>query len=583
MSEEKAATSYLLVAGKAGAELGGSAQSWSWSAPLALPRIAGTFDAMVKATEDLQRADNQIESCLRRVERGLTEADKELAFRADSQEVFAELSGNFPDTIAGQKAPSPGGFYFKVGTHGGTNSLYRNEEGVWLYFEEDGWYVDAGKYPGDGKRSGSYFFKNSVVSNNQDASMGGYDSNGATTGACKLSLKLQPFGSPEICLYMTKKEEDASKDEKKEREFKVLLNEKWTNVDEALAKKSWGGGQGAWDEAKFSTRLPVQDLLSEMTKQAAEYDDTFKAFNQKYNEDKNKKTTLVVKDTLSHATRDLIEVLTPSTVKASTPPDVADDFIETNSLTSMICVVPQGGDEEFLNWYESGGAGVAKAKRAADIASGKVKASEEQCKFLKNVEDLNKDAADTDPVIPRSAKKLDIKPDKDGFSLWRVVVYHKDFNKAGKDGECEARKEGPALAFTKACRDSKYIVRDYKFSPEIFAKSIAERELALGNFTTSHVGLLKTGTKSFAALFDIWMHMKILRLAVEATLRYGSVDQCGAHLLCPDPAKITELRKALSSQISNKQDLTMLDDTDEDAAADNFPYCNIALTPLSAK
>merc|ERR1712086_667991 len=180
-------------------------------------------------------------------------------------------------------------------------------------------------------------------------------------------------------------------------------------------------------------------------------------------------------------------------------------------------------------------------------------------------EDLNKDAADTDPVIPRSAKKLDIKPDKDGNQLWRVVVYHKDFNKVNKDGEYEARKEGPVLAFTKACRDSKYVVRDYKFSPEIYAKSIAERELALGNFTISHVGLLKAGTQSFSALFDIWMHLKVLRLAVEATLRYGSVNECGAHLLCPNPAKIVELRKALSSQISNKQDLAMLEVSDEDA------------------
>lgn len=577
--------SYLLVAGKAGAELGGSAQSWSLSAPLglSLPRIGGTFDAMVKATEDLQRADSQIEACMRRVERSLTEADKELVFRANSQQVFAELSGNFPDTIDGQKAPSPGGFYYKVGTHGGkngTNSLYRNEEGVWLYFEEDGWYVDAGKYPGDGKRSQSYFFKTKECPN-EDAPIGAYDANGAKITA-SFTLKLQPMGSPEICVEVAKNAETGEA-----REFKVQSNEKWVSVDEALAKKSWGGGQGAWDEAKFSTRLPVQDLLSEMTKQATEYDDTFKAFNQKYNEDKNKKTALVVKDTLSHATRDLIEVLTPSTVKASTPPDVTDDFIETNSLTSVICVVPQGGDQEFLNWYECGGAGVAKAKRAADVASGKVKAEaegqDEMSRMLKKVQDLDKVAADMDPVIPRSAKKLDIKADKDGLSLWRVVVYHKDFNKAGKDGEFEARKEGPANAFTKACRDSKYIVRDYKFSPQIFAKSVAERELALGQFTISHVGLLKTGTKSFAALFDIWMHMKILRLAVEATLRYGSVDQCGAHLLCPNPAKIVELRKALSSQISNKQDLAMLDVTDEDAAVENFPYCNVALTPLSVK
>jgi len=573
--------SYLLVAGKSGAELGGSAQSWSLSAPvgLSLPKIGGTFDALVKATEDLQRADSQIEACMRRVERSLTEADKELIFKVDSQQVFAEVSGSFPDTLDGQKAPSPAGFYFKVGTHGGpkgTNSLYKNEEGVWLYFEEDGWYVDAGKYPGDGKRSDSYFFKTGMGST-VDAPMQGYGANPRYPAIdASLALKLQPMGSPEICVSG------------EDREFKVQSNEKWVSVDEAMAKKSWGGGQGAWDEAKFSTRLPVQDLLSEMSKQAAEYDDTFKAFNQKYNEDKNKKTALVVKDTLSHATRDLIDVLTPSTVKASSPPDVTDDFIETNSLTSVICVVPPGGDQEFLNWYECGGAGVARAKRAGDVEKGKVTAAEAEGEdkisvMLKKVEDLNKDAADMDPVIPRSAKKLDIKPDKDGLSLWRVVVFHKDFNKADKHGEFEARKEGPANAFTKACRDSKYIVRDYKFSPQIFAKSIAERELALGNFTISHVGLLKTGTKSFAALFDIWMHLKIMRLAVEATLRYGSVDQCGAHLLCPNPAKIVELRKALTSQISNKQDLAMLDVTDEDAAADNFPYCNVALTPLSVK
>ena len=58
-------------------------------------------------------------------------------------------SGNFSED-----APSPAGYYQKVGTHGGTtvtNSLYRNEEGVWLYYEEGGWYADAGQTAGEGK------------------------------------------------------------------------------------------------------------------------------------------------------------------------------------------------------------------------------------------------------------------------------------------------------------------------------------------------------------------------------------------------------------------------------------------------
>jgi hypothetical protein len=566
--------SYLLVAGKVGSEFGQTSKSWSLGAPvpLSLPKVSGSWNAKVEATDSLAKADGQLESCMRRVERSVSEADSEIQFRPNSQQVCADCKG-FPDNL-----PSPGGFFFKVGTHGGkngTNSLYRNKEGVWLYFEQDGWYVDAGKFPGDGKKSDSWFFKSHGGSSaTEDAPSGRYDPNASlVVGSATFTAKMEPLTSPELCFTG------------EDREFKVKAGENWVNLDEALAKKSWCNGQTVcWDEFKFSTRLPVQDLLAEMQKQAAEYDETFKAVNQKYNEDKNKKIALVVKDTLSHVTRDLLDIITPSTATCSTPPKETDDFIETNNLTTFICCVPKGGDQEFLQWYESAGAGTEKARREADEAKGKgveAAADGELNRMKKVVVNLSQVASEVDPVIPRSAKKLSVPADKDGVSLWRVVVYHKDFNKADKDGNYEARKDGPATAFTKACRESKYIVRDYKFSQEIYAKASAERELCLGNFMISHVQLCEIGVQSFAALFDIWMHMKVLRLTIEATLRYQSVDNSSAYLLCPNPSKIVELRKALALQLANKQDLKMLDVTDDDSV-DNFPYVSLSLNPLSS-
>ena len=43
-----------------------------------------------------------------------------------------------------------------------------------------------------------------------------------------------------------------------DREFKVQLRDKPVGVDDAVAKESWCIGQWAWEEPKFSTRLPVR-------------------------------------------------------------------------------------------------------------------------------------------------------------------------------------------------------------------------------------------------------------------------------------------------------------------------------------
>merc|ERR1711964_571372 len=108
----------------------------------------------------------------------------------------------------------------------------------------------------------------------------------------------------------------------------------------------------------------------------------------------------------------LLDVLTPNTVKA-------DDFVETEHLTTLVVIVPRGGEAEFNQSYQS---------------------------WDKH-------------VVPESAKQIAGITDKEGNTVWRVVMF-----KSAVDN------------FRSSARGKRSVVRSFTYSAEKYRESERRRE-----------------------------------------------------------------------------------------------------------
>jgi len=492
------AHTHIVVAAKANgtnaSRLNGSSRQWALGGgnceSMELPpfKISG-FDSTIKLTDDLARADAQVESYLRRIERTLTEADKELQVQTSDKQVCIDHDD-----------ASVRGFYYKVGLHGG-KTLYKNPSGTWILCEDSWRIID--------RVSGKVFSEAAKGKDKEENAPTSGWSNGVTVQMKELVSPIAFDGE--------------------EREY-CCINEggRWLPVDESIQKKFWSGSTAAsWNVKKFDPKLPAASLLDMIQRTAGSLEEDFKQIATEYNDSKTKKAAVSFKDTGSHSTRDLLDIVTPDRVVDAKEgsPNAADDFIFTQSLVTVLVCIPKGGEVEFQNWYEG---------------------------------DVEKEK-----VIPQSLKRINVDPDKDGLSLYRVVVYN-------KDREVDE--------FKKSCRDNKFIVRDYPYSSSWYATSVLDREHATANFVISHMRLVEAGLASFSELFGIWMHLKMLRAGIEGVLRYGVNEKLEVFFVCPDPNRLPQARLALSEVFGSKADRAMDVGGDEE---EFYPYVSLTLQPLT--
>ncbi|AET38900.1 H(+)-transporting V1 sector ATPase subunit C Ecym_3414 [Eremothecium cymbalariae DBVPG len=140
----------------------------------------------------------------------------------------------------------------------------------------------------------------------------------------------------------------------------------------------------------------------------------------------------------------------------------AEDFI-TNSeyLTTVLVVVPRNLQDEFENSYET---------------------------LTKN-------------VVPSSAGIL--KQD-DEYILYNVHLFKKYAN-----------------AFMNACRDRKFIPREFNYSEELVEQLKSEHAYAASQEQSQRVQLIRLTKTAYADVLVNWFHIKALRVFVESVLRYG--------------------------------------------------------------
>jgi V-type H+-transporting ATPase subunit C len=284
-----------------------------------------------------------------------------------------------------------------------------------------------------------------------------------------------------------------------------------------------------WDESKYPKSRMMADLCTSLMQSVNRLDDEARSKTNQYNEYKTQSANVEKKEGALITSAELIDVLTPTVVKndgLGKHPE--DDFVYTDNLTTVTVILTKGSEVEFLKTYEKIG----------------------------------------DYVVPKSAKQFDhpSAKDKDGNTVYRVVMF----------------KEG-AESFKKACRERRYITRDFEYSAEKYAKREKEREELREKVKTQYTLLLQLYQAAWSDVMVAWMHIKAMRVFAESALWSGLPPKFAAFVVSPMSGKSEAVRKALAKVRAfgggngrGAPGGKDLDDVEED-----YPYVSLSLIPFT--
>jgi len=169
-----------------------------------------------------------------------------------------------------------------------------------------------------------------------------------------------------------------------------------------------------------------------------------------------------------------------------------DHFImDSEYLQTLLVVVPKASENEFLNVYE----------RWSSL------------------------------VVPRSAQV--ITRDEESI-LFGVVVFKKVLGDV----------------MDKA-RENKYIPRDYVYNEEAIEAERREMSSLGATARDQKTSLLRLFRTNFSEVFAAWIHLKMLRVYVEAVLRYGLPPDFQVMAVFPPARQEKKVRHALNQQYAH--------------------------------
>ncbi|GAA5990352.1 hypothetical protein JCM11641_006259 [Rhodosporidiobolus odoratus] len=136
----------------------------------------------------------------------------------------------------------------------------------------------------------------------------------------------------------------------------------------------------------------------------------------------------------------------------------------------------------------------------------------------------------TQMVVPRSSTKL---AEDDEFALFSATLFRRV-----KD------------EFSQKAREKKFIVRDFTYDEQAIQKQKRELEDLVVEEKEMWADLLRLSRINFSELFQLSIHLKVVRAYVESVLRYGLPAVYFGAVIQPDPKQLPKLLPVLSSFLS---------------------------------
>jgi len=244
----------------------------------------------------------------------------------------------------------------------------------------------------------------------------------------------------------------------------------------------------AWEKGRFSLQSKLPALVEDIQERLVTTHDRLKTLIDKYKKVQQK----IVADARANEGNlmvcDLQKFVKPA------------DYVDGEYITTALVVVPAQKCEEFESQYWK----LEQTEECEKVWLRQLnaKAKAEGAEPAGNVEMTEEDRKKLEVVAPDSCQLLEKQND---FSLYRVVLL----------------KRGLPW-FTDVCREFRYNVRDFVYKPpDQKAMDAQEMKKLQKEESDKKKRLIMFCNHTFADTVEQWLHLKMIRVFVEAILRYG--------------------------------------------------------------
>jgi len=254
-----------------------------------------------------------------------------------------------------------------------------------------------------------------------------------------------------------------------------------------------------WDEAKFTSSDTLDSVRASLIESSSRLEAGLKVRLTDYTAAKQAVTAVARRTGGNLLSRSLAGIVTREHVMA---PD-------SEHLTTVFVVVPRFSTDEFLGEYENL---CVPPPASADAPAV------EPSKFM--------------GVVPRSA--IPVVTDGD-HAMYAVTLF-----RAGVE------------AFKMGCRDRRYTVREYEFTPTAADDAAEEASRVEAEATSSAAAFGAWTSTAYAEAFMVALHLKVLRVYVESVLRYGLPVDFDVTAVFPAGSKgVSRVRKQLGEMYAH--------------------------------
>lgn len=312
--------------------------------------------------------------------------------------------------------------------------------------------------------------------------------------------------------------------------------------------------QFAWDYAKYPNRRPLKELVSLISGGVTAIDEELKQLGQSYGDKMAALQESQRSSTGNLMAVDLNDVLTEDIMRGI-------DILDTEYLKTVFVAVTKAASENFESTiYKLGDQLVGYG--GPDWSRDPSKLGE-PVKFGSLV-DRHKQRGS--PVVPGSLKR--VHQDSDCV-LYAITILKGQYESGYYEGDefVAGNKIDFETEFGKACREKRYVVRDFKYDPSQASRSAMALEQLQVEVDGMKSGLMRWCKTHYGEAFVAWMHIKVIRVFVESVLRYGLPVDFTAVLYKVTSGKDVQLLAALDKALSTSNNVELVE---EDEGADDY-------------
>ena len=309
--------------------------------------------------------------------------------------------------------------------------------------------------------------------------------------------------------------------------------------------------QFAWDSAKYPNRRPLKELVSLIAGGAAGIEEELKQLTASFGDKQQALQDANRKQGGNLMAADLNTVLNEDIMRKV-------NVVDSEYLKTMFIAIAKPQKESFEMNIEKTGSDLV-GFGGPDWSRDPSKLGE-PVSFGSNVD---RHKVRGSPVVPGS---LQLVHSDDDSLLYAVTILKGQYEAGyyeGNDFQAWTKIDFEA-EFQKACREKRYVVRDFKWDPQQASKSAMAKEQLQVEVDGMKSALMRWCKTHYGDAFVAWMHIKVIRVFVESVLRYGLPVDFTAVLYKVHFGKDQLLTQALDKSLGNATDDDVVDDDNEE-------------------